>query len=34
MIFENMVAFQNCCTSQAMAAKKLKLGTVIEKASK
>ena len=34
MILEDMVTFINCCNSEVMAARNLKFGRVVEKASK
>ena len=34
VMMENMVTFQNCCSSQAITDRNLKLGRVMEKASK
>ena len=34
MILENKVAFYNCCSSQAITDRNLKLGRVVENASK
>ena len=34
MVMENTVMFSNCCSSQAITDRNLKLGRVVEKASK